>query len=284
MSIETGALHVVATPIGHRDDLTARARAVLAAVDVIAAEDTRHTGRFLQALGLEAELVSLHEHNEHARIPALLARLQAGASVAIVSDAGTPGISDPGYPLVVAAHEAGIRVVPIPGASAVTAALSAAGQPTDRFVFEGFLPARSQARRKRLEALAGEGRTLVLYESGRRLAAALDDLATAFGAARPATLARELTKAFETVRRADLGTLAEWVRTDPDQRRGESVLVVAGAPAADTGAAQVTLEAALDALLPELPPARAAAVAARLTGGNRRAAYDAALARGRAGD
>ncbi|MDZ7749352.1 MAG: 16S rRNA (cytidine(1402)-2'-O)-methyltransferase [Halofilum sp. (in: g-proteobacteria)] len=284
MSIEPGALHVVATPIGNRDDLTDRARAVLAGVDVVAAEDTRHTGRFLKALGIDAELVSLHEHNERARIPALLERLRAGAAVALVSDAGTPAIGDPGYPLVVAAHEAGIRVLPIPGPSALSAALSVAGQPTDRFAFEGFLPARAQARRKRLDALADEARTLVLYESAQRVVAALDDLVAAFGATRPATLARELTKAFETVRRADLGTLAEWVRADPDQRRGEIVLVVAGAAASAGETARVTLAAALDALLPELPPARAAAVAARLTGTSRRAAYDAALARGQRGD
>lgn len=280
VSIEPGTLHVVATPIGHRDDLSPRARAVLAGVALVAAEDTRHTGRLLAAFGIDVPLVSLHEHNERARVPDLLARLRAGAAVALVSDAGTPGISDPGYPLVAAAHDAGIPVVAVPGPSALAAALSVAGQPTDRFVFEGFLPARAKARRDRLRALAREPRTLVVYESAHRIAAALADLAAAFGAGRPATLARELTKAFETVRRATLGELAAWVAAERDQRRGEIVLVIAGAPAPAAGADGPDLEAVLDALLAELPPARAAAVAARLTGVTRRAAYRAALARG----
>lgn len=283
MSIELGALHVVATPIGNRDDLTARARAVLAGVDVVAAEDTRHTGRLLKALGIDATLVSLHEHNEAQRIPALLERLRAGAAVALVSDAGTPGISDPGYPLVTAAHEAGLRVIPIPGPSAVLAALSTAGQPTDRFVFEGFLPGRGKARRERLEALAGETRTLVLLESGHRIAASLRDMAAVLGGGRCATFARELTKAYETLRRARLEELAEWVEADADQRRGEIVVVVAGATAARSVGRVPGLAETLDALLAELPPGRAAAVAARLTGASRREAYEAALARGGSG-
>ncbi len=273
-----GILYVVATPIGNLADLSDRARAVLATVDIVAAEDTRHTGRLLSGFDARAELVSLHEHNELGRVPALVERLQGGASIALVSDAGTPGVSDPGYRLVVAAHEAGCRVVPIPGASAAIAALSAAGQPTDRFVFEGFLPARANARRERLKALATEGRTLVLYESSHRIGPALADLAAVFGPERPATLARELTKAYETIHRATLGDLGAWVDADPNQRRGEIVLVVAGASEAPAGSAGITLAEALDALLPELPPARAAAVAARLTGTKRRDAYQAALA------
>lgn len=274
----SGILYIVATPIGNLADLSERARTVLGAADVIAAEDTRHTGRLLATFDGRSELVSLHEHNEQARIPALIGRLQAGASIALVSDAGTPGVSDPGYRFVVAAHEADCRVVPIPGPSAVIAALSAAGQPTDRFVFEGFLPARASARRERLKTLVTDGRTLVLYESAHRIRAALADLAAAFGPERPATLARELTKAYETVHRATLGDLAAWVEADPNQCRGEIVLVVAGASEAPSGSAGITLAAALDALLPELPPARAAAVAARLTGVKRRDAYQAALA------
>ena len=273
-----GCLYVVATPIGNLADLSERARTVLATADAVAAEDTRYTGRLLATFDCRAELVSLHEHNEQARVPVLVGRLQAGESVALVSDAGTPGVSDPGYRLVVAAHEAGCRVVPIPGASAAVAALSAAGQPTDRFVFEGFLPARAKARRERLKALATEARTLVLYESSHRIVAALADLAAGFGPQRPATLARELTKAFETVRRATLGELAAWVDADPNQRRGEIVLVIGGASEAPASGAGITLAGALDALLPELPPARAAAVAARLTGARRRDAYQAALA------
>ena len=276
----SGLLYVVATPIGNMADLSERARTVIADVDIVAAEDTRHTGRLLATFDVRAELVSLHEHNEQARVPRLVERLQAGASIALVSDAGTPGVSDPGYRLVVAAHEARCRVVPIPGASAAIAALSAAGQPTDRFVFEGFLPARANARRERLKTLATEMRTLVLYESSHRIGAALTDLAAVFGSRRPATLARELTKAYETVHRATLGELVTWVEADPNQRRGEIVLVVAGASAAAAGSTGITLTAALDALLPELPPARAAAVAARLTGTKRRDAYRAALAHG----
>lgn len=279
LSIEPSTLYVVATPIGHRDDISARARAMLAGADAVAAEDTRHTGRLLAMLGVEASLISLHEHNERERVPALIERLREGETIALVSDAGTPGISDPGYPLVVAAHAAGIRVVPIPGPSALLAALAASGQPTDRFVFEGFLPARAGARQQRLQALATEPRTLVLYESGHRIAAALADLAQAFGGERPATLARELTKVHETIRCATLGGLAQWVATDADQSRGEIVLVVAGAPESATAASHERLREVLDALLPELSPSRAAAVAARLTGTNRRTAYRAALDR-----
>lgn len=279
MSIEPGALHVVATPIGHLDDIGARARTVLAGVDLVAAEDTRHTGMLLNRLGIRAELRSLHEHNEAARVPELLDRLQAGGSVALVSDAGTPGVSDPGFRLVVAVHEAGLRVVPVPGPSAVTAALAVAGQPTDAFLFAGFLPAKAAARRARLRELAGVRTTLVLFESCHRIGATLTDLVAAFGGHRPATLARELTKQFETVRRATLAELADFVGGDPDQRRGEIVLVIAGVAGAEAKAAAIGLDDALDVLLAELPPARAAAVAARLTGASRQAAYRAAMAR-----
>lgn len=280
MSIEAGALYVVATPIGHLDDLSPRARQVLADADVVAAEDTRHTGRLLSHFGIRAHLRSLHEHNEVRRIPELRERLLAGAAVALVSDAGTPGVSDPGYRLVVAAHDAGLRVIPVPGPSAVTAALAVAGQPTDRFLFEGFLPARSGPRRGRLRALSGVTSTLVLFESCHRLEQTLADLVAELGASRPATLARELTKQFETVRRDTLGGLAEFVAADPDQRRGEIVLVVAGAEeGAMEEAASVTLSEALDALLPELPASRAAAVAARLTGTPKKVAYRVALER-----
>lgn len=280
MSIEPGALYVVATPIGHRDDLSPRARAVLAAVDLVAAEDTRHTGQLLAAMGIDARLTPLHEHNETERAAELVRRLQAGEALALVSDAGTPGLSDPGFPLVVAAHEAGVRVIPVPGPSAAIAALTVSGQPTDRFAFEGFLPARAGARRARLRQLAGETRTLIFHESCHRIGDALADLVEAFGPNRPATLARELTKAFETVRRSTLAELAALVADDSNQRRGEIVLVVAGAAdAAATTAADI--DTVLDLLLAELPPARAAAVAARLTGMPRREAYRRALGKGR---
>jgi len=275
VSIEPGALYVVATPIGNMDDMSERARAVLAGVDVIAAEDTRHTGRLLQRLGIERSLLSLHEHNERERVPQLIDRLRQDVSVALVSDAGTPTMSDPGFPLVSAAHDAGLRVVPIPGASAILAALAASGQATDRFVFEGFLPSKPRARRNALKALAGEPRTLVFYESAHRIDGTLTDLEGAFGGERSATLCRELTKSFETVRRAPLAQLAAWVRDDANQRRGEIVLVVAGAPETETGNAD--LDRVLEVLLAELPPTRAAAIAARLTGIPRRNAYNRAL-------
>lgn len=275
MSIEPGALYIVATPIGNMDDLSDRARAVLAGVDVIAAEDTRHTGRLLQRLGIERTLLSLHEHNERERVPQLIERLRRDESVALVSDAGTPTVSDPGFPLVCAAHDEGLRVVPIPGASAILAALAASGQATDRFVFEGFLPSKPQARRNALKALTGEPRTLVFYESSHRIDGTLADLEQAFGGQRSATLCRELTKSFETVRRASLTELVAWVRDDANQRRGEIVLVVAGAP--ETEAGNADLDRVLDSLLAELPPTRAAAIAARLTGVPRRDAYNRAL-------
>lgn len=273
MSIEPGALYIVATPIGNIDDLGARAREILATVELVAAEDTRHTGRMLKRLGVNVRLLSLHEHNESERIPGLIERLRAGGTVALVSDAGTPLVSDPGYQLVSAAHVEGIRVVPIPGPSALLAALAVSGQPTDRFVFEGFLPPKPQARRKRLQALRDEPRTLVLYVSSHHVEATLTDLVEIFGGERSATFARELTKTFETVRRDSLAALAEWVSGDPDQRRGEIVLVVAGTPETVPGAGALDLDRVLELLLAELPPTRAAAVAARLTGLPRREVY-----------
>lgn len=271
-----GTLYVVATPIGNRGDLSPRAARVLASVDVVAAEDTRHTGRLLRDLGIHADLISVHEHNEQARVPGLIQRLTAGADVALVSDAGTPGISDPGYRLVAAAHAAACRVISVAGPSAAIAALAGSGQPPDRFVFEGFLPARARARRQRLRTLAAESRTLVFYEATRRLEATLADMIAALGETRSATLARELSKQHETLGRGTLKELRAWVAADADQRRGEAVVVVAGAPDPETPAA-ASLDTVLAALLPELPPSRAAAAAARLTGVRRRDAYQAAL-------
>ena len=203
-----GVLYVVATPIGNMGDISARAREILAGASAVAAEDTRHSGRLLRELGLERPLVSLHEHNERARVAELVGRLQGGESIALVSDAGTPLVSDPGYLLVAAAVEAGITVSPVPGPSAAIAALSASGLPCDRFCFEGFLPARAAARRRRLAELAAETRTLVLYEAPHRIAECLADLSEACGAGRRACVARELTKRFETFYRGGLGELA----------------------------------------------------------------------------
>ena len=274
MAERAGVLYVVATPIGNLDDLSPRARATLAAVAVVAAEDTRHSGTLLSHFGIKTKLVSLHDHNEAERAPALVARLLAGEDVALVSDAGTPLISDPGFDLVRAARTAGIRVTPIPGASALVAALSVSGLPTDRFVFEGFLPAKAAARRERLESLKSESRTLVFYESVHRLQESLADMAQAFGAERRAVLARELTKLHEGVREAPLSELARWAGEDPAAGKGEVVLMVAGAAEA---ASALPAEQVLKALLKELPVKQAASLAAEITGAKKNELYDLAL-------
>jgi 16S rRNA (cytidine1402-2'-O)-methyltransferase len=275
MVVEKGVLYVVATPIGNLGDMSARAVEVLAGVDLIAAEDTRHSLPLLRHFGVSTSLRAYHEHNERELGPELVRRLCAGESVALISDAGTPLISDPGYHLVRAAHAQGVRVVPIPGPSAALCALSAAGLPTDRFVFEGFLPPRRAARRERLQALAEEKRTLVLYESGHRIVESLRDLAEIFGPGREAVLARELTKAHETIRSAELGELARWVESDPDQRKGEMVVLVHGAPPSDAPAGE--LERVLRILLEELPLKQAVAIASRLTGEKKNAVYQLAV-------
>jgi 16S rRNA (cytidine1402-2'-O)-methyltransferase len=277
VSIEKGILYVVATPIGNLGDLSARALEILAGVDCVAAEDTRHSGKLLNACGINTPLLSLHEHNERDVVPRLLERLRAGQAVALVSDAGTPLISDPGYHLVKAAHEADIRVVPIPGPSALLAALSAAGLPTDHFVFEGFLPAKTSARQQRLQALARESRTLVFYESPHRLLDCLRDMVDTLGPDRPACLARELTKLHETILPLSLGELAKRVASDTDQQRGESVLVVAGAAPVEMADETVEQTRVLTVLLEELPLKQAAELAARLTGGRRNELYRMAL-------
>ncbi len=266
-----GTLFVVATPIGNRGDFSPRAIDVLKTVSVIACEDTRHSGSFLRGFSVGTQRVSLHEHNEQARVAELIARLLSGDGVALISDAGTPLISDPGYRLVREAHAAGVTVSPVPGASAMLAALSAAGMATDRFSFEGFLTAKRSARLAALELLKNETRTMIFYESPRRLLAALTDCAEIFGQEREACIARELTKQFETVKKASLGRLLEWVSADQDQQRGEIVLVVAGRGKASDVAVQM-LEADLDieklmrALLQKLRSKDAAQIAAAATG------------------
>ncbi|HTW37239.1 MAG TPA: 16S rRNA (cytidine(1402)-2'-O)-methyltransferase [Steroidobacteraceae bacterium] len=272
-----GRLDVVATPIGNLSDLSARARESLAGADVIAAEDTRRTLVLLKALGLSRPLVSLHAHNEARRVPELIARLRAGALVALVSDAGTPLLCDPGALLVRDAARAGVEVRPIPGPSAITTALAAAGLATERFCFEGFLPAARQERRARLEELATERRTLVLFEAPHRIAEALVDFATAFGAQRPAVVARELTKVHETIYRGTLGELAGRAREDENFRRGELTLIVQGAADRPRRAAAPSLRRAVELLAQELPPGKAAALAAELTGATRQEAYALAL-------
>lgn len=275
MAGRAGVLYVVATPIGNLEDLSPRARQVLSEADLVAAEDTRHSGTLLAHFGIRTPLLSLHEHNESERAAELLEKLRGGARVALVSDAGTPLISDPGFDLVRAARKAGITVTPVPGACALVAALSVSGLPTDRFVFEGFLPAKSVARRERLAELAAETRTLVFYESVHRLEESLKDMAAAFGAERPAVLARELTKLHEGVREASLSTLAGWAAGDPNAGKGEVVLVVAGA--AGTPATGAETDRVLKTLLRELPVKQAAAIAAEITGLNKNPLYQRAL-------
>ena len=267
-----GVLHVVATPIGNLGDFPPRAGRVLAEVAAICAEDTRHTRQLLAQVGVSTPLLALHEHNEEALAPRLVERLQAGESLALVSDAGTPLVSDPGFRLVRAAREAGIRVSPVPGPSALVAALSVAGLPSDRFAFEGFLPAKPAARRERLAALAGEPRTLIFYESSHRIEAMLADAAAAFGDDRRAVLARELTKLFETVLDGSLAALHARVVAEPDQRKGEFVVVVEGA--GEDGAARLAEGRRVYALLAaELKPSVAAKLAAEITGAPRKALY-----------
>jgi len=269
-----GRLEVVATPIGNLGDLTPRARAALAGADLIAAEDTRRTAALLSAIGVSGTLISLHEHNEGGRIEGLLRELRAGKVVVLVSDAGTPLLSDPGYALVRAAAAAGIEIRAIPGPSALTAALSIAGLPTDRFVFEGFLPARAGERRSALARLAAEPRTLLLFEAPHRIAATLQELVQLFGPQRQAAVARELTKLHEAVYRGTLEQLAAAALSDPNFTRGEITLMIEGLPAAaDTGGDRALLTRALKLLLSELPPARAAAVAAQIAGVRRSEAY-----------
>ncbi len=267
-----GILRVVATPIGNLGDLSPRAQKVLRDAGVIAAEDTRHSRPLLQHFGIATPLTALHEHNERAAVAAIIAKLQAGEDVALISDAGTPLISDPGFRLVRAAREAGIDVSPVPGACAAIAALSVAGLPSDRFVFEGFLSAKASARRDRLRELASEPRTLIIYESSHRIVECCADLRDAFGGEREARLLRELTKLHETCIGATLGEIAARVESDAEQRLGECVLVIAGrgkeidAKLAEGRRVYVLLRA-------ELPPTQAAKLAAAISGAPRKDLY-----------
>ena len=268
-----GRLQVVATPIGNLNDLSTRAHQALAEADVVAAEDTRHTLGLLQAIGVSKPMVSLHAYNENQRVPDLLARLDAGEVIALVSDAGTPLLSDPGYELVSAAANAGFEVRVIPGPSAITAALAVAGLPTSRFCFEGFLPSRSRERRTELARLARETRTLVFFEAPHRIAETLADMVSEFGGERRAVVARELTKTHETIYRGKLSELVLLSTNDANFQRGEITLVVSGAEeVASTVDAQL-LKRAIELLAKELPPGKAASIAARLTGASRSEAY-----------
>jgi 16S rRNA (cytidine1402-2'-O)-methyltransferase len=276
-----GTLYVVATPLGNLRDLTLRARDVLASASVIAAEDTRVTSVLLRRYGIATQALSLHAHNEAARVATLLAMLEAGKSIALVSDAGTPAISDPGARLVRAACDAGYAVVPLPGPSAVAAAVSAAGLDAEAFAFLGFLPQKTKARRELLAAFADVPAAIVIYEAPHRVRATAADLASALGADRMLVVARELTKTFETITRIALGDADAWFAADPNRERGEFVLIVDVRPAAQRNAeAGLTADAErwLVALLEELPPARAARVVAAATGIRREVIYARALA------
>lgn len=277
---QPGKLYVVATPIGNLDDISPRALRTLREVALIAAEDTRHSIRLLQHFGITTALAACHDHNEREQGGRFVARLLAGDDVALISDAGTPLISDPGYHLVRQVRAAGIEVVPVPGPSALIAALSAAGLPSDRFIFEGFLPAKAGARRGRLELLKEEPRTLIFYEAPHRVLESVQDMASLFGKDRHAVLARELTKTFETLKGAPLGELAEWIAADSNQQRGECVLLVTGwqAPEGEDAISGEALRV-LDLLLGELPVKRAAALAAEITGVRKNLLYQAALER-----
>ena len=270
----SGTLFVVATPIGNLGDMTPRAQDTLRSVAAICAEDTRRSGQLLAHFGIQTPLLALHDHNEEALAEKIVARLQAGDSLALISDAGTPLVSDPGFKLVRAARAAGIKVSPVPGASALIAALSVAGLPSDRFVFEGFLPVKPKARREHLTRLASEPRTLIFYESSHRIQECLDDAIAVFGSQRHAVLARELSKLFETVLDGSLADLRAHLAADANQRKGEFVLLIHGA--AEAADANVSEGLRLYATLKDhLPPSTAAKLAAELSGAPRKALYGA---------
>lgn len=268
---------MVATPIGNLQDISLRALEILRAVDVIAAEDTRHTMHLLAHFAIQKKLVAVHEHNEQRSAAALLARLQAGESIALVTDAGTPGISDPGAVIVDAMHEAGVTVVPIPGASAAVAALSAAGITAAGFVFYGFLPASGAARRRVLEELRQHTVTLVFYEAPHRIIESIGDMATIFGGERRLTIAREITKTFETFHRCPLADAVAWLQADANRQRGEFVVLVEAEPPKAAAAVSDEAQRVLKLLLDELPLKQAVKLATEITGGKKNALYEFAL-------
>ena len=276
-AISASTLYIVPTPIGNLGDITQRALSVLQSVDLIAAEDTRHTGLLLQHFAINARLFALHDHNEQQKAEVLLAKLQEGQSIALVSDAGTPLINDPGYHLVRTCREAGIRVVPLPGPCAAIAALSAAGLPSDRFCYEGFLPAKSKGRRDALHALEQEPRTLIFYESTHRLLDSLDDICAVLGESRYVVLAREITKTWESIHGAPIGELAAWVKEDENRRKGEMVLIVEGFKVQSDEALPADALRTLALLQKELPLKKAAALAAEIHGVKKNALYKYAL-------
>lgn len=275
--LNAGILYVVATPIGNLEDMTPRAVRTLSEADLIAAEDTRHSGKLLKYFDIDVKTEALHEHNERRQVPRLIEILKAGKSIAFITDAGTPLVSDPGFHLVRSARQAGITVSAVPGACAAIAALSIAGLPSDRFVFEGFPPAKSAARRAVYAKLHEEPRTLIFYESPHRILESLKDMAEVFGPEREAVLARELTKQFETVRTGTLAELNDWVASDKNQQLGEFVILIHGVPQAEQEAVDADTERVLKILLEELPVSQAATLAAKITGLKKNRLYEHAL-------
>lgn len=275
-SMNTACLYIVATPIGNLSDISERAVQTLRDADLIAVEDTRHSAKLLQHIGVATPMMALHEHNEDKKVEQLVARLAAGENIALISDAGTPLISDPGYQLVKAAMAADIKVSPVPGSSALIAALSASGLASDSFIFEGFLPNKSASRLKKLETIVDESRTLIFYEAPHRIVACLQDMQKVFGAERKAVVARELTKTFETIKNDSLENLLSWIEADTNQQRGEFVVLVQGKEK-DTTAVDKDAEFILDTLLQELPLKQASQLAAKITGIKKNTLYQMGL-------
>ena len=270
-------IYIVATPIGNLDDLSPRAKATLQQVDIIWAEDTRHSRKLLNQFAIDTPTKALHEHNERQMAVEICQRVKQGESCAIISDAGTPLISDPGFVVVREAHRQGIKVVPIPGPSALVSALCASGLPSDRFVFEGFIPVKTKARLDKLTQLKTEPGTVIYYESPRRLIDTLEDMLTIVGGERQVVLARELSKIFETIKLAPLGELLEWIKQDPNQVKGEVVLLVEGAPKIEEDKISIDVTLLLSTLAEELPSKQAAGLAAKLTGRKKNELYDLLL-------
>lgn len=273
----TGVLYVVATPIGNLADMVPRAVEALQTVALIAAEDTRHSSRLLAHFDIKTPAIAYHDHSDDQRTEHILQRLLSGEHVALISDAGTPLVSDPGYRLVREARQSGIQVIPIPGACAMIAALSAAGLPSDRFAFEGFLPAKQTARCSVLQSLANETRTLIFYEAPHRILETLRDIAQIFGAEREVVIARELTKTFETIRGGPVAEITDWVAGDPNQQRGEIVLLIRGASAPTASDMNAEAERVMRVLLEDLPIKQAASLGAKLTGLKKNFLYQWAL-------
>jgi len=278
MTSNTGVLYVVATPIGNLADISERAKTILGSVELIAAEDTRHTGRLLQHLDIKTKLMSVHDHNERQKAQYLVEQLLSGKNIALVSDAGTPLISDPGYFLVREVRAQAIKVIPIPGACAMVVALSASGLATDRFIFEGFLPSKAGARRKQLGHLVNEARTMVFYESTHRIEECLIDMKDIFGINRYATIARELTKTFETIQSDTLENILLWMQNDSDQKRGEFVVIIEGNSNALTSDESES-DRIVDLLSTKLSLAQSTALAAEITGERKKVLYQRALSR-----